>query len=262
MAAPSRISLAAADGVRLSGLYWDPGVRDAACVVAHGFTGAAGKPHVRAICAVLRDRGFGVLAPDLRGHGRSAGECTAGADERHDVAGAVSWLRQRGYARVAVLGWSMGGSAVLRYAGLGGAADAVVAVSSPGTWFERGTRPMRFVHWMCESRTGRATARLARHTRIARAGWAARPPEAPAEVVGAIAPTPLLLVHGDADRYFPLAHVRALAAAAPSAQVWIEPGLGHAETAMTPALLGRIADWVAQCLVPVPGGVCDDDRRD
>jgi len=97
---------------------------------------------------------------------------------------------------------------------------------------------------------------------IARAGWAAQPPEAPAEIVGAIAPTPLLLVHGDADRYFPLAHVRALAAAAPSAQVWIEPGLGHAETAMTPALLGRIADWVAQCLVPVPGSVCDDDRRD
>lgn len=260
MAAPSRISLAAADGVRLSGLYWDPGVRDAGCVIAHGFTGSASKPHVRAICAALRDRGFGVLAPDLRGHGRSAGRCTAGADERHDVAGAVHWLRERSYARVAVLGWSMGGSAVLRYAGLGGDADAVVSVSSPGTWFERGTRPMRFVHWLCESRTGRATARLARHTRIATAAWAAQLPEAPAEVVGAIAPTPLLLVHGDADRYFPLTHVRALAAAAPGADVWIEPGLGHAETAMTPALLGRIADWVAAALAPTE--ICDDDRRD
>jgi alpha/beta superfamily hydrolase len=107
MAAVSRISLAAADGVRLSALYWDPGVRDAACVVAHVFTGSASKPHVRAICAVLRSRGLGVLAPDLRGHGRSEGRCTAGADERHDVAGAVNWLRERGYQRVTVLGWSM-----------------------------------------------------------------------------------------------------------------------------------------------------------
>jgi len=283
--APSRVALTTSDGVQLSALHWDCGIRDVGCVVAHGFTGSATKPHVRAICSSLRKRGFGVLAPDMRGHGRSGGRCTAGADERHDVAAAVEWLRAQGYERVAVLGWSMGGSAVLRHAGLGGDADAVVSVSSPGRWFERGTRPMRVVHWMCQTRTGRLLARLGRHTRIASVAWdPAALPEAPVEVVGAIAPTPLLLVHGDADHYFPASHVDALAAAAPGAQVWRERGMGHAETATTPQLLARIADWLVTALAeptaPAPSSpaqtpgptvgvdhaarsaVCDDDARE
>ena len=266
MSAVSRVALVTTDGIRLSALHWETGLRDLGCVVAHGFTGSASKPHVRAICAELNVRGFGVLAPDLRGHGRSAGRCTAGADERYDVAAAVEWLRARGYRRVAVLGWSMGGSAVLRYAGLGGDADAVVAVSSPGMWFERGTRPRRIVHWMCETRTGRLTTRVLRHTRIAASGWDAVLPEAPAEVAGAIAPTPLLIVHGDTDHYFPVRHVDALAAAAPGAQVWLEAGMGHAETATTPELVGRIADWLATAVgtgVGVPAEpVCDDESHE
>jgi hypothetical protein len=28
-------------------------------------------------------------------------------------------------------------------------------------------------------------------------------------------------------------------------ELWIEPGFGHAESAATPALLGRIGDWLA-----------------
>jgi pimeloyl-ACP methyl ester carboxylesterase len=63
-------------------------------------------------------------------------------------------------------------------------------------------------------------------------------------VVGAIAPRPLLIVHGEADRYFPLTHVEALAAAAPTAQVWIEPMMGHAEVATTADLVDRIGKWV------------------
>jgi pimeloyl-ACP methyl ester carboxylesterase len=217
---------------------------------------------VRAICLALRERGLGVLAPDMRGHGRSGGYCTAGADEQLDVAAAVQWLRARGYQRVAVLGWSMGGSAVLRYAGLGGDADAVVAVSSPGRWFERGTRPMRIVHWMCETQTGRFATRLARRTRIAGAAWDAKLPEAPAEVAGAIAPTPLLIVHGDADHYFPVTHFDALATAAPDADHWLEAGMGHAETATTPELLARIADWLAAAVQQSRSDVCDDGSRE
>jgi len=184
-----------------------------------------------------------VLAIDFRGHGRSAGLSTAGDLEVHDVAAAVAWLRAEGFRRVAVLGWSMGGSVVLRYAGLGGDADAVVSVSSPGMWFERGTRSMRVVHWLCETRSGRLSCRVLRGTRLSPAGWV-EVPEAPAEVVGRIAPTPLLIVHGDADHYFPPRHVEALASAAPDAQVWIEAGMGHAETATTPELLARIISWV------------------
>jgi pimeloyl-ACP methyl ester carboxylesterase len=238
------ISLVTSDGIRLTARHWDPGLRDLGCVVAHGFTGSSDTSDIRAISRALAGRGVGVLAIDFRGHGRSGGRSTVGAEEIHDVAAAVQWLRGRGYGQVAVLGWSMGGSAVLRYAGLGGDADAVVSISSPGRWYERGTRPMRVVHWLCETRTGRLVLRLSRRTRLAGPTTWDPVPEAPHEVVGLISPTPLLIVHGDADHYFPMPHVDLLREAAPNATVWIEPGMGHAESATTPALVARIADWV------------------
>jgi pimeloyl-ACP methyl ester carboxylesterase len=214
---------------------------------------------VRRIAAQVADSGIAVLVPDFRGHGRSGGLGTAGDLEVHDVAAAVAWLRERGFSRVAVMGWSMGGSAVLRYAGLGGDVDAVVSVSSPGAWFERGTRSMRIVHWVCETRSGRLAVRVLRRTRLSAEGWPIVP-ESPAEVAGRIAPTPLLIVHGDADHYFPMRHVDLLAAAAPTAALWIERGMGHAETATTPQLVARIVQWVRDSVESAP--VCDDGVRD
>jgi pimeloyl-ACP methyl ester carboxylesterase len=269
---PRSVPLRTGDGVRLVADHWpaDKSIENATnaagdglavgCVVGHGFTMSARNPHVQRLARGLAARGIGVLAPDFRGHGRSDGLGTAGADEIHDVAAAVQWLREAGYRFVAVVGWSMGGTAALRHAGLGGDADAVVSVSAPGLWFERGTRSMRLVHWMFEHRTGRAATRYLRRTRVSPDGWTTLP-EAPAEVAGAIAPRPLLIVHGDADRYFPMHHPEALAAAAPNADVWIEPAMGHAEIATTDDLVGRIAGWILDASRHSPA-VCDDDRRD
>lgn len=61
---------------------------------------------------------------------------------------------------------------------------------------------------------------------------------------GRIAPTPLLVVHGEADHYFPLPHVELLRDPAPEATGWIEPGMKHAESATSLALIERIVDWV------------------
>jgi fermentation-respiration switch protein FrsA (DUF1100 family) len=101
---------------------------------------------------------------------------------------------------------------------------------------------MRLVHWMCETRTGRLATRVLRRTRLSNAGWSVMP-EAPAELAGRIR-VPLLLVHGDADAYFPLRHAELLAAAAPAATSWIEPGMGHAEIATTSELTARIGQWL------------------
>lgn len=250
MTAPKTVALNTLDGVRLQALYWASDEPGLSCVVAHGFTGSSHHAPVQRICTTLAAGGAAVLAPDLRGHGRSGGLSTGGQLEVHDVAAAVAWLRAAGYERVAVLGWSMGGSVVLRYVGLGGDADAVVSVSSPGEWFERGTRAMRIVHWLCETRTGRLACRVGRHTRISPAGWEGVP-ESPADVVGRIAPAPLLIVHGDADHYFPIRHVDVLAAAAPDATVWIESGMGHGENATSVELAERIGAWVRAATVPV-----------
>lgn len=262
MAHPAVVRLRTSDGVDLVADHFPADDRRTGLVLAHGFTGHAGNTDVRRIAVALHEQGFGVLVPDLRGHGRSAGFTTAGADEIHDVAAAAAWLRGAGYVRVGLVGFSMGGSAVLRYAGLGGDADAVVSVSAPGTWFERGTRPMRIVHWMFEKRTGRATVRLLRKTRVSPQAWQTTP-EAPVDVVAAIAPRPLLLVHGEADHYFPGHHVEALSAAASEATVWVEPAMAHAEQATTPDLVRRIGAWLHDALAAAATArVCDDDGRD
>jgi pimeloyl-ACP methyl ester carboxylesterase len=227
--------------------------RPLAVVVAHGFSGSIDKPAVRAIVDAL-SRHAGVVAFDFRGHGRSSGHSTLGDKEILDLDAAVRYARELGYADVVTCGWSMGGSVVLRHAGLHRDVDAVVSVSAVSRWFYRGTVPMRRLHWAVESPIGRLVARHALKTRITGDGWP-EIPESPVEVVGRIAPIPLLLVHGDADHYFPVEHPEALYAAANEPkELWLLEGFGHAENAATPELLERIgthlADLVAKGRVP------------
>ena len=51
---------------------------------------------------------------DFRGHGRSGGLSTLGDREINDLDVAVAYARELGYQRVAAVGFSMGGSIVLR----------------------------------------------------------------------------------------------------------------------------------------------------
>jgi pimeloyl-ACP methyl ester carboxylesterase len=234
--------LQTSDGVPISA-HHDPGAGDLAIVVAHGFTGSWRRPAVRRAAEVFTRYG-GVISFDFRGHGRSAGLSTVGDREVHDVAAAVEWARSLGYSRVATVGFSMGASVVVRHSALLRGVSAVVAISGPARWYYRGTPPMRRAHWVIERRLGRLVARTALRTRISANGW--QPiPEAPHEVAPLIAPIPLLIVHGDADTYFPLEHAHQLFdAAREPKELWVEPGFGHAENAAPAELLTRIGAWV------------------
>ncbi len=97
-------------------------------------------------------------------------------------------------------------------------------------------------------------------TRVDGTGWPVDP-VSPREAVGAIAPTPLLLVHGDRDRYFALEQVWALAERARQPhQVWVVPGLGHAEGAVPAELVDRIGRYlVALPGAWTPGGAVDGE---
>jgi pimeloyl-ACP methyl ester carboxylesterase len=140
----------------------------------------------------------------------------------------------------------MGGSVVLRHAGLRGGVDAVVSVSGPGRWFYRGTVPMRRVHFAVESRIGRLFARHFLQTRIASRGWDPEPLP-PADAAARISPIPLLIVHGDKDVYFPPEHGHQLyASAREPKELWLLPGFGHAERAMDDKLVDRISAWVVR----------------
>ncbi|MGX1270863.1 pimeloyl-ACP methyl ester carboxylesterase [Streptomyces phaeoluteigriseus] len=254
MGAPLRTFLRTADGISIDSVY-DPGAvvydastppsRDLVFVVAHGFTGDADRPHVRRIASVLARHGA-VVTFSFRGHGSSGGRSTVGDREILDLDAAVAWARRLGHTRVATIGFSMGGSVVLRHAALHtGTVDAVVSVSAPARWYYRGTAPMRRLHWLVTRPAGRVVGRYGFRTRIHHREW--NPvPLSPVDAVPKIAPTPLLIIHGDSDGYFPLDHPRMLAeAAGDHGELWVEPGMGHAEHAATDDLLERIGGWTA-----------------
>ena len=239
------------DGVRLAGIALPaladpaPGARPLTFVVAHGFTNStAGAPFAR-LAGWLRPFGA-VRAVDFRGHGRSGGASGVGGDpELLDVDAAVAAARASGAGAVVTLGLSMGGGAALRQAALGRhRPDAAVSVSAVSRWYVRDTRPMRRVHWLLETSVGRGLGSRLVRLRLDEP-WLTPPPP-PLQVVSRIAPTPLLLVHGDADTYFPLEHFRTLAqAAGPAATAWVVPGFGHAESGATAPLVERIGRWAS-----------------
>src|SRR5688500_11138538 len=108
--------LLTSDRVSLACRSWRcPDPPRAAVVLVHGFCSGAEDPDVVAVADAMAEAGLDVISYDGRGHGASAGLCTLGDDERHDVAAAVELARLRS-SRVVVVGASMGAIAVLRHA--------------------------------------------------------------------------------------------------------------------------------------------------
>ena len=256
---PKARTLVTDDGVPIDAAHL-PGDRELAIVMAHGFTLSWQRPAVWRVATQL-NRSAGVVTFDFRGHGRSGGLSTMGDREIRDLAVAVGYARELGYRRVAAVGFSMGASVVVRYAGLVGGLDAAVSVSGPGRWYYRGTLPMRRVHWAVERSPGRLITRTWLKTRVSPVRWDPVP-VSPAEAASKIAPTPFLIVHGDQDLYFPLDHAHQLYdAACEPKELWVIPGFGHAESGASNALVNRIGHWVRDAALPekpAAGGLPDD----
>jgi pimeloyl-ACP methyl ester carboxylesterase len=248
------VTLVTQDGVTIDAVHLPPegqtephelasGGRDLALVIAHGFTMTWQRPLVWNLVRQF-NRHAGVITFDFRGHGRSGGLSTLGDKEIDDLDVAVRYARELGYRRVVTIGFSMGGSVVLRHAALRRGVDAVISVSGPGRWYYRGTVAMRRVHLAAERRLGRAFTRYVLNTRVSPDGWPTPDPMPPAEAAARISPTPVLIVHGDQDIYFPPDHGQQLYdAAREPKELWLIPGFGHAERHTDDALVERLTGW-------------------
>ncbi len=112
------VSITAADSPELAAWYV-PSTNGAAVVVTHGTNGDRSMmlPEIR----VLARAGFGVLAFDWPGLGRSGGNVRWNAQARHALGAAIDWLASRkdvDPARIGGLGFSIGGYVMTQVAAI------------------------------------------------------------------------------------------------------------------------------------------------
>jgi fermentation-respiration switch protein FrsA (DUF1100 family) len=166
---------------------------------------------------------------------------TFGGLEISDIDAVLARARQDGHEVVATIGASMGGIAVVRHAALLGGVDAVVAVSTPARWDGHRSAAVRRMAWLTATTHGRRLGRVA-GVRLS-SEWVR--PEAPGDVVGKIAPVPLLLVHGRDDHFFDEEEAwRLYRAAGEPKALWLAERFGHAEDGFTPAFAERMGRFL------------------
>lgn len=217
----------ATDGGRVAAWYVPP--REAGrrtVIVVHGLGANRGNQLLMARGIV--EAGMGVLAVDLRAHGDSGGQLTTfGVTEKHDVLGAVRWLRGRAEtAGVAAVGASLGGAAVLAAAGEDTAEGrAMEAVAVVGTYADLGRLMVQVSRDQFPGPLGVLLRNVGFPLAELHAGVRLRGFR-PADSAGVLWPRPLLVVHGTRDEVISIDQGRRLFAdaALPKRALWIEGG--------------------------------------
>ena len=238
-------SAEARDGTRLAGSR--VGDRGPGVVFCHGLLGWHRKERIVRFVRALAGR-FVVYAFDLRGHGASGGVSTYGDREALDVEAVVALARaERERERIAAVGVSMGGVAVLRHAATLGGVDAVAAISAPARWDGHTSRAVRQLAWLGSTGPGRGLARAAGVRLAPLAAW----PEDPEDLVERVSPTPLILVHGRDDHFFDEEEAwRLYRRAREPKRLLLGGRFGHAEDGLTP----RFADLLGERLLTAMAG--------
>jgi uncharacterized protein len=215
----AEVSFPSGDGSRVAGWY-APSRNRAAIVLIHG-TGADRSsllPETR----LLNDAGFGVLAVDLPGQGRSEGRTRWGVPERQAIIGAVNWLSGRedvNPQRIGGFGLSMGAYVLTQAAVLDKRLRSVVLASAPNDVVEQ--------NWLATTQWGLLT-QIPCYLALRLYGQSLD--MMPKDVIGGIAPRPVFLLAGDLDTLVPPFMSRQLfAAAGNQAQLWVVPGAHHSD---------------------------------
>ncbi len=215
------------DGLTIHGWYVRHDAARGALVIGHGF--GMGRAALLDLACGLHARGYAVLLFDFRAHGASEGRrSTIGYHEAWEVAAAARFLHARpeltGRA-VGAVGISMGAVATILAAAREPLIAAVVADSAYATLSEIATGGLRLLYHLPAFPFAPLIVRFGEVLTRARIGAASA-----LASIGSIAPRPLLLIHGEADRLIPIANARALhAAAGDAAELWALPGVGHTQ---------------------------------
>jgi dipeptidyl aminopeptidase/acylaminoacyl peptidase len=244
------VQITARDGAVLRAWLFTPENSNGNYVIAlHGISDSRGG--VMGLARLFVENRYSVLAPDGRGHGESGGELvTYGVREADDVHRWVDWLMDSEHPRnVYGMGESLGAAVLLQslarerrfsavvaecpFANFERVAEDRVAQRIPGPLFLRRTLALPLV-W-----SGFLYARM-------RYGLDFRD-ASPETAIGHTA-TPVLLIHGLADRNIYPEHSKTLAARnSGSISLWLVPGARHtaAYDAAPLEFRTRVLGWFA-----------------
>lgn len=216
------------DNMRLAGWYLPNANAHNALLLVHGKDESRSSTlygHFAELASGLETRGFAVLMIDLRGHGKSPdAHLSFGVYEQQDVLGGIDWLRNHGFTdkHIGVLGVSLGASssilAVAQEPGVGGlVTDCGYADLTPVVTQEW-PKTSHLPGWVLIPTNWAVQALF--HYNL----FEVKPVEAMRRLIH----TPVLIIHGDADKLINVSHAHELQQANPTADLWIVHGADHA----------------------------------
>ena len=217
------ITLTASDGITLSAWFIPQSASDKVIIGLHGYP--ADKGDILPVLISLHDE-FNLLFLDFRYFGQSEGAyTTVGAHEVKDLLAAIEFLKARGFRRIGVWGFSLGGAVALMALAETDSIHVVVSESSYAklSWMARESYRYLFIlkypmAWM----TGLWS-------------WLFLGVD-----MNAVSPVqkvensriPILLIHSTTDHVIPFDHALALKEALagnPNAEIWFQEGLIHGQ---------------------------------
>jgi uncharacterized protein len=244
------VSFSSADGLRLSG-WWLPQAQPRGVLIAcHGHGGS--KDDMLGISTNTWRAGYSVLLFDFRGRGESdPWPQTLVSREVDDLHAAVAFAAARApAARLAVLGFSMGAAVAILAAATEPRIAAVVADSSFTSGRAVVAHNIRSVMRLPTEALVLAADEFVRLRHGYRFSQAR-----PIDVIGQIAPRPLLIIHGANDTLVPVVHAQQLyQAAGEPRQLWIVPEVEHCGGYFIdrPAYCRRVIAFLDQYLASLP----------
>ena len=263
LSAAEEIDLITRDGIRLhSWLFRSPTAR-ASVIALHGH---GGNKHTCLPLAWLLFPAYNVLLLDHRGHGQSEGRrTTIGYEERLDVHAAVDLLEARGLGPVGIFGMSMGGATALLASAEDPRIVAVVADSPYARlrWAVQQSAVLRgYPGFVAPALAYLGCWMTSLHLRYRMRAFD------PIEVVGRIAPRPLLLMHGVDDDIIPVTSAYALfERAGEPKELWLIDGLKHCQAfesefdAFQARVVGFFDRWLAPAGQPAPNSTVSHSGR-
>jgi uncharacterized protein len=217
----------AIDRIPLRGWYL-PATGTRAIVLVHGIDGNRWERQgqwAEILVPALVHHGYDVFTFDVRAHGESGGEHIGLASlERRDVQGAVTLARARGIqpGHVGLFGQSFGAATALNATAILPEVGGVVSDSAFAD-----ARPL--LDQEIHRYTGLPPIFTPGIAVVSSALYGIDLDATPAKAMSAIAPRPVLLIHGTADTRIPVEHAYRLKAAStdPHVELWIVEGVEH-----------------------------------